>query len=460
MIQFRTKFALPGLLLTLAIGAPVSSQTVTNDNTILKQIIFFGRHGVRSPVGPPAYYATISPRPYPDFGVPVGYLTVHGQQAAVLLGTYYRDYLLAEGLLTGDATTDLGRSFFRANSIQRSNLTATMLGQGLIPGVTIPVHSYPLGQTDPVFDPISTGVAMVDANRAANDVQKIFNSGTALASAYSGEFSLIRSVLFNYQNGVQPPPAAPAGITDPTALPIPLTAVTTGVATGNVVNPGGLAATDIAADPFIMEYADGLSTADVGWGQLSLDALSQQSRIAVLMEHVNYRTPYLDQVQSSNAAAHILRTMKQAVLGEAVPGAFTGPSAQIVVVISSDDYMAGLAGLLQAHWQLPGYQPDFCAPGGDLVFELRQSKETGEFLVRVFYTAQSLDQLRNLTPLSLSTPPETTQLMIPGGSKPGASFDVKFETFQKLLENAIGWRYVQDPSAEVPPGVLSSVPTH
>ena len=460
MTRINLRTALPGMLFLLAIAPTVPAQTVTNDNTVLKQIIIFGRHSVRSPLAPPSAYAIYSPRPYPDFGVPAGYLTVHGQQAAVLLGTYYRDYLLAEGLLTGDGATDLGHSYFRANSIQRSNLTATMFGQGLIPGVTIPVHSYPLNQPDPVFDPISTGVAAVDANRAADEVQAVYNSGTALASAYSSEFSLVRSVLYNYPVGTEPPPATPSVVIDPTAQAIPLSAATSGVQTGNVVNLGGLALTDTAADPFVMEYADGLPLSDVGWGQLPLDALSQQTRVVTLDESISARTPYLDQVQSSNAAAHVLRSIKQAVLGAAVPGAFSGPTAQVNVVISSDGYIAGLAGLLQAHWQLSGYQPDFCAPGGAMVFELRQSKATGEYLVRVFYTAQSLDQLRNLTPLSLATPPETAQLLIPGGSKPGASLDVKFGTFQKLLGNAIGRRYVQNPETEVPPTVLTGVPTH
>ncbi|HTQ55925.1 MAG TPA: histidine-type phosphatase [Bryobacteraceae bacterium] len=459
MTRINLRTALPGVLLALALAPAVSAQTVTSDNTILKQILIFGRHSVRSPVMPPANYAMFSPRPYPDFGVPTGYLTPHGQQAATLLGTYFRQYLLAEGLLTGDAATDLSHSFFRANSIQRSNLTATMFGEGLIPGVTIPVHSYPLGQADPIFDPISAGVALVDPDRAAQEAQEVYNSGTTLASAYSPEFSLIRSVVFNYPNGTQPPPATPAGLMDATAQPIPLDAVTTGVASGNVVDVGGISLTELVADPFVMEYAGGLPLADVGWGQLSPDLLSQMTRITTLEERIDYRTPYVDQVQSSNAAAHVLRSIKQAVLGEAIPGAFSAPNTPVLVVISSDTYVSGLAGLLQVHWQLPGYQPDFCAPGGALVFELRQSKVTGEFLVRVFYTAQSLDQLRNLTPLSLTTPPETAQLLIPGGSRPGAGPDVKFETFQKLLENAIGRRYVQDPATEVPPRVLSNVPT-
>jgi len=221
---------------------------------------------------------------------------------------------------------------------------------------------------------------------------------------------------------------------------------------------GGLSYSVFAADPFVMEYADGMPLSDVAWGQLTLDQLSQQSRLVQLQFQISLRSPYLARVQSSNAAAHILRSMKQAVLGETVPGAFSDPSARVLVIVSSDDYVAGLAGLLQLHWQLPGYQPDFCAPAGALIFELRQSASTGEFIVRVYYTAQSFDQLRNLTALNLDTPPETAQLLVPGGSRPGASLDVRFPVFQKLVMDAVGLEYVQNPYTEVPPTVLSNVP--
>ncbi len=198
---------MPGILLAIAISAPVVAQTIqSNDNTVLKQIIVFGRHGVRAPTATPAQYAQVSPRPYPNFGVSTGYLTVHGQQAEVLLGAYFRNYLQTEGLLTGNATADLDATYFRANSIQRSNVTAAMFGQGLFPGATIPVHSYALGAPDPVFDPILAQVANVDPARAALEAQQVYGGGNALASAYSAEFSLVRSVLYNYQNGTEPPP--------------------------------------------------------------------------------------------------------------------------------------------------------------------------------------------------------------------------------------------------------------
>ena len=88
--------------------------------------------------------------------------------------------------------------------------------------------------------------------------------------------------------------------------------------------------------------------------------------------------------------------MLQVTGGTPLDGALGTPESQVPVIVSSDGIVAGLAGLLNVHWLLPGYQPDFCAPGGALVFELRQVKATGRYLVRVFYTAQTFDQLRNL----------------------------------------------------------------
>ncbi len=374
-----------------------------------------------------------------------------------MLGAYFRSYLLHEGLLTGNDRMDAARSYFRANSIQRSNATAHAFRTGLIPRYKAPVHSYPLGQADAVFDPITAKVVTVDTDRAATEAQGIFNSGTALISSYSAEYSLLRSVLFNYQQGTDPPPSTPSGLIDTTALAIPLTADTTELATGNVINVGGLMLANMAADPFVMQYAEGFSMDQVAWGRLTLDEISQLTLLVNNLFQIELLSPYLNKLQSSNAASHVLRTMEQAITGKSVPGAFGDARSRIVVVISSDGYVAGLAGLLQLHWLLSGYQQDFCAPGGALVFELRQSKSSKEYLVRVFYTAQTFDQLRNLTSLTLDQPPATMQLLVPGGSKSATDLAVNFDTFKNLINDAIDQQYVQDPSKEVPPGILNGV---
>jgi 4-phytase/acid phosphatase len=150
--------------------------------------------------------------------------------------------------------------------------------------------------------------------------------------------------------------------------------------------------------------------------------------------------------------------MEQTLSGRHVAGAFGTPRTNLLVIISSDAYVVGLAGLLHMHWLLPGYQPDFAAPGGALVFELREVRSTGDFIVRVYYTAQTLDQLRNLTPLTIAEPPATMQLLIPNGGQAEASLDVTFRKFRELLTKAIDPCSVQDRAAEVPPGPLTGVP--
>jgi 4-phytase/acid phosphatase len=467
-MMFNRMVIVLGLVFALTVPVQVPAQTgPNNDGTTLKQIIIFGRHSIRSSSVDLALLQPFAVDVYPPFEVATGCLTPNGVKAETLLGAYYSQYLSYEGLLTGNDRTDALHSYFRSNSIERSWMTANALGTGLIPSFPPPVHSFSVNPQvpDPVFDPIAAGVAKVDPNLAAAQVQGIFNSGEALASAYSGEFSLIRSVLFDYPLGTLPPPPTPqycpssqtqTPCIDPTAIPIPLTANTQNIMTGNVINAGGLSDTDGASDPFVMQYADGFAPNDVAWGRLpTLELLSQTTRIIDTKFSIQVRTPCLSQVQSSNAASHILRTMQQAVTGSKVPGAFGGVGSRIVAAISSDTYVAGLAGLLNMHWQLPGYQPDFCAPGGALVFELRQSKRG--YLVRVFYTAQTFDQLRNLTPLTLNEPPATIQLLVPGGSSSATDLDVDFGVFQKLMSNAIGRQYLENPSREVPPGVLTGV---
>ncbi len=481
MNLLKRMIILIGLALTLIVPVhvPALAQKITDtdDGATLKQIIIFGRHSIRSSTADPSQLDQYSVDPYPAFtGVPKGYLTPNGREAARLLGSYFHDYLLHEGLLTGDTQTDLSRSYFRANSIQRSNITAAKFGEGLIPGATISVHSYPIADPetnkpavpDPVFDPLLAGVATVDPDRAVMEARGILGSAEAIASAYSAELSLIGGVLY-------PPPAKPTngasgspGSVDPTSQitnPITITASQPipdpfypPYYTGNVIDVGGLNLTNSAADPFVMQYADGFPLDEVAWGRLSLPALSQHIRLFTLQMNIAMRTPYLSRVQSSNAASHVLRSMEQAVTGSNIPGAFGNAKSRVHVIISSDYYTAGLAGLLQLHWTLPGYQPDYCGPGGALVFELRQSKKTKKYLVRAFYTAQTFDQLRNLTPLTLENPPATIQLLVPGGSKSVTDLDVDFQTFKKLLRKAMDQNSIQKPREEVPPSVLTGVP--
>jgi 4-phytase/acid phosphatase len=329
-------------------------------------------------------------------------------------------------------------------------------------GTTVPVHSFQIADpttgatmvTDPVFDPVKAGFATVDPDRALAEVLGVYGSGAALASAYASELALISYVL--YPSGIVAP-----GKVDPTnqtTNPFTLLAISPVPAAGESINGGGLSKTINATDPFTMQYSDNFALSDVAWGRLTPATLSQVTRLNVLQFNIEMRMPYVNQVQSSNAASHVLRSMIQFLSNTNIRGAFGDRKSRVVVAVSSDGYVAGLAGLLGVHWTLPGYQTDFCAPGGALVFELRQNNRTKQYVVRVYYTAQTFDQLRGLTTLSIDTPPATQQLMVPGGSTSSTDLDIPWPTFRKILTEAIGQKYVQPFMRDVPPGVLNNVP--
>lgn len=186
-----------------------------------------------------------------------------------------------------------------------------------------------------------------------------------------------------------------------------------------------------------MEYADDLAPQAVGWGQLTADGNNQINRLYNLVLDLEYRTPYLAQVQSSNVASHIVRSLVQAATGSPTPGALATPTTKVIALIAANTNITGLAGLLHLDWLLPSYEQDVSAPGGALVFELRQSQSTGEYIVRTSYIAQTMDQLRNQTPLTLEAPPAVAPVFVPGCSIDNVTFDCPLGKFVRVAGELI-----------------------
>ena len=402
------------LLVSSALFCASAFTAQAGDGTQLKQVIIFGRHGVRAPLAPNSTLDNLSLQQFPNFGVPASDLTANGATLETMLGGYYRLWLKQQGVLIVDS--------------------AKAFAAGMLPAVSVGLNTYPPQQSDPVFDPIGAGVATLDQNMAIAAVMgRLGGNPQSLSSAYAPELALARSVLFGYPAGTTPPPATPAGKVDVTTIPITVTAGQPGLPVGL----GGLELIYYATDPFVMEYADGLPAADVGWGQLTTAGVSQTLRLDTLVLNLEFRTPYLDRLQSSNLASHVVRSMLQAATGNALRGALGNPSTKVIVLVAGEANLTGLAGLFNLDWVLPGYQLDDCAPGGVLVFELRQSLSTREYFVRASYVGQTLDQLRNLTPLTLAAPPARAPVFIPGCSESNATFDCPLHKFQALAEQVI-----------------------
>jgi 4-phytase/acid phosphatase len=416
---------------SLAFVPFLAAQSV--DDTQLKQVIIFGRHGVRSPVVDNSTLNNFSAQPFPVFSVAgVSNLTINGAKNETILGGYFRLWLTKEGMLTGKDVADASSVYFRANNGQLIIDTAKAFWAGFLPGATVNVNSYPLQDNDPLFSPVGAGLAQIDERMAVAAVTgRLGDSAQSLTTSYAPELALTRSILFNYPVSQTPAPATPAGKLDVTTIPIAITG------SSSPVDLGGLGTVVIAIDPFVMEYADRMPAADVGWGQLTAGGISQITRLYNLALDLEYRTPYLAAVQSSNLASHIVRTLVQTATGTAMTGALATPSTKVIMLMAANTNITGFAGLFHLDWILPGYQADTAAPGGALVFELRQSQGTGEYLVRTTYVSQTLDQLRNQTGLTLTTPPAMGPVFIPGCSVRNATFDCPLSGFVRVARHAI-----------------------
>jgi 4-phytase / acid phosphatase len=423
-----------GVSLTLMIfSGALAAQPI--DDTQLKQVIIFGRHSVRTPIVSNSALDLFSALPFPDFAASgLAVMTPNGRTNETLLGGYFRLLLKNEGLLTGDDSADADFVYIRANDAPLIVDTAQAFTSGLLPGATLNVDSLTAPANDPLFNPVAAGVALLDERKAVAAVNgRLGGNPQALSTAYATELALTRSVLFNYPVDAATVPATPAGKIDVTAIPI-------SVAAGDStlpVNLGGLTDVDTAIDPFVMEYADGLPASEIGWGRVNAGTISQINRLYDLLLDLEFRTPYLARVQSSNLASHIIRSLLQAATGKAMPGTLGNPSSKVIVLVASNTNISGLAALFQLDWILPSYQRDVAAPGGVLLFELRQSQSTGEYLVRASYVAQTMDQLRNQTPLTLTAPPASAPVFIPNCSINNATFDCPLAKLVELEKHAV-----------------------
>jgi 4-phytase / acid phosphatase len=90
-------------------------------------------------------------------------------------------------------------------------------------------------------------------------------------------------------------------------------------------------------------------------------------------------------------------------------------------------------------------------PGSSLVFELwRHAGQSDSFYVRISYVTQTLDQMRDATPLSRDNPPALSPVFIPGCSGPGPGFDAPLAGFVRQARKVI------DPAFIAPDGFTPS----
>ncbi len=398
----------------------------------LEFVVVLSRHGVRPPLAKPGELDKYSAAPWPKWDSEPGYLTPHGFELIKLFGTWDRAKFSSQGLMAATGCDDTAHVTIIADSDERTRETGRALAEGMFPGCNVPVQARPEGTADPLFGAIRSGAVHSDPDLAFAAVAgRIGGDPNQLVEAYRPQLTELDRVLA----GCGHLPANPnrASIFD---IPVSLKP---GPGDLPIATRGPFSTAATLIENLLLEYTQGLSDADTGWGCLDGATLRSLMQLNIAAWEFAYRTPAIARMFSSNLLDHIEKSMEQSVTGKAVPTALGKPGDRLLVLVGHDSNIATIAGMLHLDWAMDG-RIDDTPPGGALVFELWRSRADGKTFVRTAYTAQTLEQMRKAEPLTTANPPAEAPIFVPACGRVDES--CSWEGFSAAAKQAIDPAYL------------------
>jgi 4-phytase/acid phosphatase len=355
--------------LALALSNPAPAQAANAGDTqdwTLERVVVVMRHGVRPPTKAEPLPAGEAQQPWPAWDVDWGYLTAHGAQAVARVGEF--DRATYAGFL-GDACPTPHDVHVIADSDERTVKTAETYVGAMFAGCTVPVEHLAEGQKDPRFAE-DGGIDPATALAAAQSALPPGGLAAVDAQHADGLKALTRILGCTHQ------------ACDLSQQPAMLD-----TAKGHLRLSGGIATASTFSEILALEYAEGKPMDQVGWGR------TDRAEIARLLQfHA------LDYVYTARPKA-LAQAGARALLAEVRRGLYATDSARYTLLVGHDGNIAHIGGALDLHWQGGDFAQDDPPPAGALIFELWRDK-TGGGHVMVRFRSQTLDEMRNLTPLA------------------------------------------------------------
>ena len=388
------------------------SDEAGGDNPRLQFVVYLSRHGVRSPTKAPSQYNVYSAAPWPEWSVPPGYLTPHGYTLMKLFGAYDRVKLAEERLFSDSGCEDAAHVTILADSDQRTRQTGKAIAEGMFPGCRVNVEAKPEGTPDPLFHSLHAGIGRPDQALALAAVKgRIGEAPENLTEVYRPQLTTLDQML------------AGCGLAHPQHHRTSIFEIPSKLAPGKGDHPlelrGPLSTGSSLSENLLLEYTEGMQGQALGWGCVDEGSLRSIMELHTAQSEIEQRVPVIARMYASNLLDHIVKSLEQAAAGKPVAGALGTPGDHLLFLVGHDTNIATVAGVLDLNWIIDGRMDD-TPPGGALMFELWRSA-AGGFRVRLFYTAQTLDQMRQTSALTPNSPPSQTPLFVPGCSGPDMS---------------------------------------
>jgi 4-phytase / acid phosphatase len=389
-------YLIAALLLAAAV-VPAQSQTQTNHgNEELRFTLILSRHGIRPPLVAASSLDRYSADPWPQWEVPLGYLTPHGSVALRQMGAYLRKEYAHEGLLPAKGCLSSGAIYIYSDTDERNIMSsyATLAGlePGCAPRAVNTIVPQP-GERDPLF-------SLVPPFKAPSPLELNVDRQDAMGRDWRNFYTVAGNPeLKEFAHVLAPDPAHPA------AQPL-------------LLQPRPLAVASGMVEDVLLEFLDDKPMSQVGWGRVDEAMLRRLMPLHTKEFTLSTRTPLVARVEGSNMMAHILDTLEQAARpdGKPVAGALGPVGARMVYISGHDSNLCHIGGLLGVNWTAEGLTDD-TPPDSEIVFELWQNKKTMQSTVKMLYRAQTINQLRSAAVLTLAHPPIEVPLTPPGCSE-------------------------------------------
>jgi 4-phytase/acid phosphatase len=397
----------------------------------LQFVVVLSRHGVRSPIGNTDLLNKYSAAPWPKWDVPPSYLTPHGYALMKLFGAWDRARFSGQGLFAPSGCEDAIFVTILADSDERTRETGKALAEGMFPDCPIEVHAKAEGTADPLYT-MAGGLHPGDGAQAAAAIAgRIGGDPNRLTEAFKPQLAALDNVLAGCGH------AAPAETKRISIFDIPAVLRTGPNDSSGYTGPLSVAST--MTENLLLEYTTGMSDANTGWGCVDGATLRALMQLDTAYWDFGFRTPAVARIRASNLLDRIERSMEQSVTGKPVAGALSKPEDRMLILVGHDTNLVTVAGALGVDWIIDG-RVDDTPPGGALLFEVFRPHDGGWPFVRLEYTAQTLEEMRNSETLTRANPPATAPIFIPGCS--GQDGSCTWEGFSAAVMAAIDPAYV------------------
>ncbi|MBP2154458.1 histidine-type phosphatase [Erwinia rhapontici] len=391
MLTIQT--VLPRLVFALAMVPVFSSQIVQAETFHLEKVVEISRHGVRPPTpdNTKAMEAGTD-RSWPQWLTADGELTGHGYAAAVLKGGYEANGWRQAGLLTSGCP-DGKTLYVWASPLQRTKATAKALTDGAFPGCDVTVHSVS-GDSDPLFQSDKMGLAPLDEAQARAGIEKAMGGSVQQAEQRAApEIARLKATVCQADH--------PCPIFDhPWSIKR---------SKDGRFEVEGLATLANMAETFRLAWSENQPSANVAFGHVHSAA-----DVAKLMPLLTTKYDYINDVPyiAQRGGSILMDQIAKALATQPVKGG--PPDVRWLLYVAHDTNISWLRTMLNFSWQQASYPRGNIPPAGSLVFERWRETQTGKRYIRLYFQAQTLDQIRYLTPLNATQPPLISELGFDG----------------------------------------------